>query len=362
MGIDEEFQKIIAGIFGPRDDGSEDGQKPLDHLDQPASRAAVEDLFDSGYLSGEALIAARGYIHEPLAWWRWTSRVLLLVGSALVLAGIVFFFAFNWTRLGHYPRFAIIEAGLTACVMAALFSDVEELPAKMFITAASVLTGVLLLVFGQTYNTGVDSASLYILWASFIFAWVAIAEFDVLWVGWLALVNVGAGLYWHQTYTPDDPGFARLMIALALIDGFMLVLREYGSISLGLEWLQAIWVRRLLIVATLTYLTIPTVILVLDERLSGTIYYIVAAVLLAGAWVGGYSYLRHTVRDLGSLTIVALSVCLVTLSLAGRFFETIDSDYAVVFLIFGILVTAVFGGAVAWLRHISISMAGEDNG
>ncbi|MDO8735510.1 MAG: DUF2157 domain-containing protein [Thermoleophilia bacterium] len=361
MGVDEEFQKIIAGLFNSGDGRKQDGQKPLDHLDQSASRSAVDDLFDSGYLSGEALLAAREYLHQPLAWWRWTSRMLLLAGSALILAGIVFFFAFNWNRLGNYPRFAMIEAGLAACIIAALLSDMEELPGKLFITAASVLTGVLLLVFGQTYNTGVDSASLYILWASFIFAWVAIAEFDILWVGWLALVNVAAGLYWNQTYTPDEPGFARLMIALALIDGFMLVLREYGSISIGLEWLQAIWVRRLLVIAIFTSLTIPTMMLILEERLAGTLYYFIAAALLAGSWVGGYRYLRHTVRDLGSLTVVALSACMVAISFAGRFFEAIDADYAVVFLIFGFLVAAVFGAAVAWLRRINMSMAGEDN-
>lgn len=361
MGVEEEFQKIVAGFFGSDHSEERAEHKPLDHLDQPASRADVDDLFDSGYLSGEALIAAREYLHQPLAWWRWTSRMLLIAGSALVLAGIVFFFAYNWKDLGRYPRFAIIEAGLAACVIAALLSDIEELPGKVLITAASMLTGVLLLVFGQTYNTGVDSASLYILWASFIFAWVAIAEFDALWVGWLALVNVATVLFWYQTYTIDQPGFARLMIALALIDGFMLVLREYGAMAHGLEWLQGLWVRRLLIALVLATLTIPTTMLITDKDLPGMIYFIIAAALLTTAWVGGYRYLRYTVRDLGSLTIIALSASFVAISVANRFFEPLNTRQAFVYLLLGMLVAGIFGVAVAWLRRINISMAGEDN-
>lgn len=360
LGVEEEFQKIVAGFFGSGH-SEEAEQKRLGDLDQPASRSAIDELFDSGYLSGDALLAAREYLYQPLAWWRWVSRVLLLVGSALVLAGIVFFFAYNWKNLGRYPRFAIIEAGLGACVVAALFCDISELPGKVLIAAASAMTGVLLLVFGQTYNTGVDSASLYILWASFIFAWVAIADFDVLWVGWLVLVNVAIGLYWSQTYTVDEPGFARLMIALALIDGFMLVVREYGSISLDLEWLQGLWVRRLLLLIIMVFLTIPTRLLITEERLTGTTYFAIAAVLLACAWIAGYRYFRSMVRDLGSLTIITLSVCIVIISIVSRFLGDLRSGFIGLTLLYGILVAGVFGLAVAWLRRINMSMAGEKN-
>ncbi|MHB8793457.1 MAG: DUF2157 domain-containing protein [Thermoleophilia bacterium] len=360
--MEEEFQKIVAGFFSSGHSEKKAGCKPLGHLDQPATRQAVEELFDSGYLSGDALIAAREYLHQPLALWRWTSRVLLLVGSALVLAGIVFFFAYNWKNLGRYPRFAIIEVGLAVFVVAALFSDMDELPGKVLITAASILTGVLLLVFGQTYNTGVDSASLYILWASYIFAWVAIAEFDILWVGWLLIVNVAIGLYWSQTYPIDEPGFARLMIALALIDGFIFIVREYGSLSLDLEWLQALWVRRLMLIMILVFLTLPTSILILEDRLTGQIYFAIAAVLLAGVWVAGYFYFRSTVQDLGSLTIVTLSACIIAVSIVSRFLGELHSGFFGITLLFGMLVAGVFGLAVAWLKRINISMAGEKNG
>lgn len=360
MGVDEEFQKIVAGFFGSGRSDTDAQNKPLDHLSQPANRGDVEDLFDSGYLSGEALVAARGYLHQPMAWWRWTSRMLLLVGSALVLAGIIFFFAYNWNNLGRYPRFAMIEAGLAACVAAALLSDIDELPGKVFITAASVLTGVLLLVFGQTYNTGVDSASLYILWASFIFAWVAVAEFDILWIGWLILVNVAAGLYWFQNAAVDEPGFASLMIALALVDGFFFVVREYGSITLDLEWLQALWVRRVMLLAILVFLTVPTSVLIVIERLNGKSYYAIAALLLVGTWVAGYRYFRSIVRDLGSLTLITLSACIVLISIVSRVLTSLQSDSASITLLHGILVATVFATAVAWLRYINRSMVGEE--
>ncbi|MCP4195428.1 MAG: DUF2157 domain-containing protein [Planctomycetaceae bacterium] len=43
------------------------------------------------------------------------SRCLLFVGSALLLAGVIFFFAFNWKRMHPVVKFGIIESLLWGC-------------------------------------------------------------------------------------------------------------------------------------------------------------------------------------------------------------------------------------------------------
>ena len=49
----------------------------------------------------------------------------------MVLAGVVFFFAYNWTAMGRYLKFVLIEAGIVAGVIA-LTGGVESCSAAKF--------------------------------------------------------------------------------------------------------------------------------------------------------------------------------------------------------------------------------------
>ncbi len=361
MGVDEEFQKIVAGLFGSDGFKGPGSRDSYDDLRQRATRSVVEDLFDAGYLSGEALVAARAYLPQAHAWWRWISRMLLVLGSILVLAGVVFFFAYNWRSLGHYPRFAIIEAGLIACIAGALFTDLDEVIGKVLLLAASVLTGVLLLVFGQTYHTGVDSASLYVLWAALIFGWVIIAEFDVLWVGWLALANLAIGLYWSQEFIPDEQGLVRLMIALALINAFALVLREYFVSALDLEWLSAGWLRIVILISVLAYLMVPAIMLIESFEKQANAYTYTAAAMLVAVWMAVYGYFRVHDYDLRSLTVGAFSICVIAVTIIFRVMAVLHVQSISMLLVSGLLVVGVFSIAVSWLRRVNTNMAGENH-
>ena len=74
-------------------------------LDQPAGRAVLERLAAAGYLSPETADEAATYMRRSGAWWQWASRMMLFLGSAMVLAGIVFFFAYNWAKMARETFF-----------------------------------------------------------------------------------------------------------------------------------------------------------------------------------------------------------------------------------------------------------------
>ena len=57
---------------------------------------------------------ALALVGPPRRWALWATRWLTGAGAALVLTGIVFFFAFNWARLAPVHKFVLIEAGLVA--------------------------------------------------------------------------------------------------------------------------------------------------------------------------------------------------------------------------------------------------------
>ena len=58
----------------------------------------------------ERLLRAR------LPWREWVERLLLFLGVALLLAGVIFFFAYNWRDLSPARKFGVIEGALVLCV------------------------------------------------------------------------------------------------------------------------------------------------------------------------------------------------------------------------------------------------------
>ena len=54
------------------------------------------------------LIQARFRDSHDRFWRLWAQRALLVLGAAHFLAGVVFFFAYNWEDLGPFARFGLI--------------------------------------------------------------------------------------------------------------------------------------------------------------------------------------------------------------------------------------------------------------
>lgn len=328
-----------------------------DILDRPADRKTVLALHGAGLLSPRAKDEALRLLRPPVAWWRWASRLLLLVGAALVLAGIVFFFAYNWARMAAWMKFALIETALVGCVVAAWLVGIEKLGGKLLSLAAAVLTGVVLAVYGQTYQTGADPYELFLGWAVLILGWAAIMRFGALWIMWLVLVNTGVILYWVQVAMPNKTaGFASLCILLALVNGAALACRETGA-ARGVEWLRGAWLRYVLLAAALTYPTMSTALTSVDSDYRGLTDMLGVAVWLAAMGLGVWFY-RYRARDLRALASCALSGCVVALSFLGTVLFKISED-ASMFLFYGFLVLGVVGGAALMLMRIGRAIASE---
>src|SRR5690606_3926429 len=66
---------------------------------------------------------------------------------------------------------------------------------QLLLLIASIITGSLLALFGQIYQTGADTWQLFFAWAILITPWVVIARFPALWLLWLGLINAFLLLY-----------------------------------------------------------------------------------------------------------------------------------------------------------------------
>jgi uncharacterized membrane protein len=331
----------------------------VSQLDKRANIKAIRELHRDGLLNDKALTVASGILRPRSVWLSWARQMLLLFGSAMVLAGVIFFFAYNWAAMGRYLKFVIIEAGIVAAVITSYWRGRDRLSGKVLLLSASILVGVLLAVYGQTYQTGADAYELFTGWAALILGWVLISEFAGHWIVWLILLNTGAILYWIQVGGPSHSlRYEFLCIALAFLNGLALTLYELG-IKQGLEWLKGRWIRSHLFAGVLFPLSIPAVALIVyPENIEEVI--ILATIAWAVAIAAGFASYRYKIHDMIPIALVISNISLILLILIGKilFHEVIGGDPGL-FLLFSVIVLLVVSGAVFLLRRTAATMEKE---
>ena len=328
-------------------------------LDKTADIGIIRKFYRDGLLSDDAFKAASGLLRPVSSWFSWARQMLLFFGSALVLAGIIFFFAYNWAALGKFIKFGLIEAGIIVCIVGSHLRERTQLGGKVLLLGGAVLVGVFLAVYGQTYQTGADAFGLFIIWAMLILGWVIVSEFDALWLVWLMLLNTGAILYWQQVgYPSRQISFEYLCLGLAILNGAALALREVGVLR-GLEWLSGRWLRGILLIASLVALSLPTINWIVDFHQPKTVDLIVAFIWPFAA-VGGYALYRLKLRDMVSLALIVMNACIILLTLfAKALLDNEGFDEAGATLFFALIILGVVSGAAFWLRKTAATMANE---
>jgi uncharacterized membrane protein len=337
-----------------------DNSFELDPLDRQADRVTIQALFTAGHLSTEAVNVATDLLKPPpVMWWRWANRMLLMLGPALILAGVIFFFAYNWAKIGPFVKFGLVESGIVACIVSRWKIGHNSAVGKLLLLSAALLVGVFLSIYGQVYQTGADPFELFAGWSLLILGWVTISRFGALWLMWLILLNATIILYWAQVAIPNAMTRTETMfVLLAATNSIALVWREYG-LQKGISWLAGRWIRWVLLISILTYLVIPTIEFIVDDDMrSGRPVAIIAILLFVLLLVAIYGFYRYRSQDLFALTLGMLSVCIVSLTLIGRVLFEI-SDEAGMFLFFGLVILGLISGATFWLRRTAVAMERE---
>jgi uncharacterized membrane protein len=331
-------------------------------LETKVDASIVDRLYRDGLLNDEAYQAAREKLLPTPDWYPWTRRMLLFLGSALVLAGIIFFFAYNWAVMHKFLKFGLIEAGIIACVVTAYIRDISKLSSKVLILSASVLVGVLLAVFGQTYQTGADAYELFTGWAILIIGWVLISEFSALWFIWLVIVNTGMILYWQQVGQPAySIDYQWLYLILAGVNGIALILYEFGTF-IKTAWLGKGWLRVILFAAVLVYLTFPVIDIIFNyDRFLWSNN--IDVLLWICCLVSGFWFYRHKFKSISQLALISLNICIVVLTLIGRIIlEEYWREPEIKLLLFSLIVLVIFAGAGYWLKYMGRTMSSEVEG
>ena len=318
-----------------------------------ADRKLIESLFSHGKISAEAREYALALLYPKKQWALWLSRLFLGLGITLILAGLIYFFAFNWTKITDEIKLISLQLLIITSLASAYYISLEKMLGQIFLLSASILVGIFLAVFGQIYQTGADSYQLFMMWSIFIFGFTVISNFAPQWVAWLIITNIFLVFWWEQE-TPYNGKHNKIIIYLYLmfLYGFALILREYFAAQ-KVVWLSSKWTRFILLMAFTIVIFIPSAITIAFADGFIPVELAVGSIGLIAHAACFYIY-RFKFADLWALSITILSLCiLVGIGLMRTLAEGLSSTNDIyIFFITGIAVLIVFSLAVIYLRSV----------
>ncbi len=301
--------------------------------------------FDAGGIAPgreQQVLRAADIVPTTSDWRAFLSQLTLWLGVIALANAVIFFFAFNWDDLGRFAKFGLVEAAIVAGLAACWFADLDGPIGKAILLLLSLLTGALLALTGQIYQTGADTYELFAWWAVLILPWVLVGRFSPLWLFWLALLNLAAFLYFSLSYDALP-----MLWTLFGLNTVALIAWEAAH-RMGLSWLRDSWPPRLVAIGSGVMATALVIWAITDadggEDLVGALAYV--------AWVGAfYDWYRRVRPDLFMLAGGLLSLIVATIALLAE--HLLDHASSTAFLFIGRGVIGMSAGGAIWLKSVA---------
>lgn len=142
----------------------------------PVKLPDVWELGRQGHVGARAWAQAHALARMPVQWQQYLERVLLALGALHILAGIVFFFAFNWVDMTSLHKLSLGFAMLVASFIAWWGFGPDSPRGQVAGAATTMMLGVLMALFGQIYQTGADSWELFVGWVALSVPWMLVSR------------------------------------------------------------------------------------------------------------------------------------------------------------------------------------------
>lgn len=313
-------------------------------------RDQLDQLIETGVLQPhnvDKAVKISGIYPTGTRWLQLFDRLLLWLGSLSLACALLFFVAFHWQEMHRYSQFALVQACLIGSISIFVYYRHKPLLRQLSLTAAWLILGVLLALFGQTYQTGADPWQLFATWAVLSLPWVWVSRLSVLWLAWLGLINLSIHLY-YQAF-PNAP-----MVPFSSDSNEFWLMFAANALALALwEWISTVkatmnerWPQRLISLAAGMPISWLCFYHIVEEQplLAPPVLTWLAVILSLN-----YIYRRHF-KDLFMLAASCLSVIIMIITwLAVEFFANAHAES---YLILALLVTGLTSAAASWLRAV----------
>ncbi len=185
-------------------------------------------------------------------WGKFLRLFFVSLGIGFTIAGIIFFFAYNWADLNKFIKIGLIEGLIIITTLVVLLSKLSLDIKNILLTGASILVGVLFAVFGQIYQTGANAYDFFLGWTIFIALWVLISNFAPLWIVFITLINTTFILYSQQVAHAWSEVFVNTLLFAINVSFLIIALYSKNRLK-GIN--PPNWFTNLLAIATVYYST-----------------------------------------------------------------------------------------------------------
>jgi len=319
-----------------------------------AIRQALAEWRERGLLRADS-VARPWASTEPGAadWHRWLDHALLVLGTVLLCAGVIVFFAFNWQDLHKFSKFGVLAGGVTLLAGFAALRQPGDMAGRAALGGAQALSGVLLAVIGQTYQTGADAWQLFALWTLLAIPWAIAARAAPHW--WLVIVVGNVALLRYFSVRLGVGGMFELLFdarharntTLLLLGAVLLQLVLWTWLSGHAAWLGFRGQTGARILAVLACLHAGWVGLasLFASPVDLAAFGLAALALLAMGW-----WFRQRAFDIVVLSLASLTGIVLVVAAAGKVLFEGRSDFGG-FLLLGLLTVGLAATAAAWLMR-----------
>jgi uncharacterized membrane protein len=305
-----------------------------------SERGAIRDV--------RSALSIAGVLPGARDWRAFLDHLLLWSGAIALAAAVVFFIAHNWSSLGRFAKFGLIEILMVVAVAGYWRLGTERAAGKASLLAAAILLGGLLALFGQTYQTGADTWELFANWAALMAPWVLIARFAAMWMLWLAIVNAAIVLYFllfpglfGLVFSTERQLWSLFAFNTAALVSWELAARRW-------KWLNERWAPRLLAIASGTLATLLVLQSIFAWREASAAAPIAYPLWLAGVYVA----YRMWFKDVFVLAGACLSLIVVVAAWLGRMLLEHHAD-AGGFFVISLIVIGMAAASGWWLKRIA---------
>lgn len=245
-------------------------------------------------------------------WIKFVKIFLIGLGVSFAIAGIIFFFAYNWASMHKFLKLGLLEVLIVGAVLTVLFSKLDLTIKDVILSGASVLVGGLFAVYGQIYQTGANAYDFFFGWTIAIGLWALISNFPPLWMIFTLLVNTSVVLYKVQVAYHWD--FSFLFIILFLINSITIVGLELLNENKKLGTVLPSWFNIVLSIAAVFFITSNVIRAIFDDGESVIALSVLLAIItFAGAVVYGVYK-----KDVYYIALISTSVVIILSTLFGK--------------------------------------------
>lgn len=286
-----------------------------------------------------------GVYADRAKWLRFIDICLMCLGIVFTVAGIIFFFAYNWQDMHKFFKLGMIQMLLIGAIALVLFTKFDLLIKNCILCGASFLTGALFSVYGQIYQTGANAYDFFLGWTVFITLWAVVSRFAPLWLLLISLVDITILLYANQVARGWS---APLLFCILFVVNTTCLL---GFICFKYRDTPR-WFLKILAISSVCWSTISIVAGI------GTQYtqaWWISLVIVTLAYAAGVIYSLKS-ESIFYLLIIPLSVIII---ISAFLVETGDQDFTVMLFVAGAFIASSITVLITQLMKLNKKWNGE---